>query len=65
MSFLKPQKPMLTPCIGVCTLDAQGFCAGCRRTSDEIARWISMSDEERAHLMHDVLPRREPHEPPS
>jgi predicted Fe-S protein YdhL (DUF1289 family) len=62
MSFLKPQKTVLTPCIGICTLDAQGLCEGCRRSGDEIARWMYMSDAERAHLMSDVLPRREPHE---
>jgi predicted Fe-S protein YdhL (DUF1289 family) len=62
MSFLKPQKPILTPCIGICTLDAQGLCEGCRRTGEEIARWMYMSDIERAQLMNDVLPQRKPHE---
>ena len=63
MLFVKPQKPILTPCIGICTLDAQGLCDGCRRSGDEIARWMYMSDEERARLMHEVLPQRKPHEP--
>lgn len=62
MSFLKPQKPILTPCIGICTLDAQGLCEGCRRTGEEIARWMYMSEIERARLMNDVLPQRKPHE---
>jgi predicted Fe-S protein YdhL (DUF1289 family) len=62
--FLKPQKPVLTPCIGICTLDAQGLCQGCRRSGEEIARWMYMSDVERAHLMNDVLPQRQA-EPPA
>ena len=37
-----------SPCILVCTIDPQtGFCLGCARTLDEIARWSSMSTEER------------------
>lgn len=54
-----PVRPVLTPCIGVCTLAPSGHCDGCFRTGDEIARWLSMSDEQRRHLMDDVLPARE------
>ena len=50
---------MPTPCIGVCTLDAAGYCHGCLRTSVEIARWCAMGDAERDHLMDVVLPARE------
>jgi predicted Fe-S protein YdhL (DUF1289 family) len=62
MSFPQPQKPILTPCIGICTLDSRGLCDGCRRSGEEIARWMYMSDIERAHLMDEVLPQRKPHE---
>jgi predicted Fe-S protein YdhL (DUF1289 family) len=64
MFFSTPPKPILTPCIGICTLDAHGLCEGCQRTGEEIARWMYMSDVEREHLIHDVLPRRS-HEPQS
>lgn len=41
-----------TPCINVCTLDARsGLCRGCGRTIDEIARWGSMTPEERRRVM--------------
>ena len=50
---------MLTPCTGVCCLDAQGLCEGCHRTGDEIARWSQMGDDERLRLMETVLPVRE------
>ncbi len=55
---MPPPKPVMTPCIGVCELDAGGLCRGCHRTIEEIARWSSLDDSERTHLMVDVLPRR-------
>lgn len=49
---------MQTPCVKVCTLDARtDLCLGCGRTIDEIARWSSMSEAERARIIDD-LPRR-------
>ena len=52
-------KAVLSPCIGVCTLDEHGVCHGCLRSSGEIARWLQMGDDERLHLMETVLPARE------
>ena len=41
---LEPQ----SPCVNLCSLDdAYGYCVGCYRTMDEIARWGSMSPAER------------------
>lgn len=54
-----PAAPMLTPCIGVCNLDAEGYCEGCQRTGDEIARWASLSDGQRQWYLDEVLPERE------
>ncbi|MDE1894472.1 MAG: CoA pyrophosphatase [Xanthomonadaceae bacterium] len=48
----------LTPCIGICRLDDRGYCIGCRRTDVEIGRWLMMSDAERRHIMHEILPAR-------
>lgn len=53
----------LTPCIGICRLDEDGLCQGCRRTLDEIARWGTMSDAERLRCMREVLPKRVRDEP--
>ena len=36
---------------------ATGLCAGCGRTLDEIARWGTMSEAERADIMA-ALPER-------
>ncbi len=53
-----PRRPMASPCINLCTLDpASGRCRGCARTGDEIARWTSMTDVERAAVMA-ALPTR-------
>ena len=52
-------RPVLTPCIGVCTLDPAGYCDGCFRTGNEIAGWMSMNDAQRLHMMDLVLPARE------
>lgn len=58
LSQLPPQA-ILSPCVGICRLDARGYCEGCYRTGDEIARWRSMSDVERSRYMDVVLPARE------
>lgn len=42
---------MPSPCVGVCTLDQHGQCMGCRRSADEIARWLTMSDNERRAVL--------------
>ena len=52
-------RAILSPCIGICNLGADGLCMGCHRTSGEIAQWIAMGDDERLRLMEDVLPTRE------
>ena len=48
----------MSPCIGICTIDRKsGFCLGCKRTIDEIGRWVIMDDTERRKIL-DVLPTR-------
>ncbi len=49
---------VLSPCIGVCDVDAAGACRGCERTLDEIADWATMDDRERVRFMLHVLPAR-------
>ena len=47
-----------SPCISVCTIEPDlDVCRGCLRTRTEIARWLSYTDQERAHIM-DALPAR-------
>jgi predicted Fe-S protein YdhL (DUF1289 family) len=52
-------RAVLSPCVGVCSLDADGLCQGCLRNVDEIAAWSRLSDAERLHVMEILLPQRE------
>jgi len=47
-----------SPCTKVCALDASGYCIGCLRTGDEIARWISMDPEAQWQLLATLAERR-------
>jgi len=41
-----------SPCIKICEIDfGTMLCRGCGRTRDEVARWLDMSDRERAEIM--------------
>ena len=59
MSQASGFRAVLSPCVGVCSLDGDGVCEGCHRSVAEIARWSQMGDDERLHLMEVVLPARE------
>ena len=52
-----PERP-LSPCINVCSLDAQGLCIGCLRTGEEIGRWLSMSAAEQWRLLAELAERQ-------
>ena len=48
----------MSPCIGICTLDSKsGFCLGCKRTVEEIGRWMMLDDPARQKII-DQLPMR-------
>ena len=59
---LMSRAPPPSPCTKVCTLDAQGFCAGCLRTGAEIGRWMSMSAAEQWQLIAQLQVRRKARE---
>lgn len=51
---------MESPCILVCSIDMKtGYCFGCGRTRDEIAGWISYTDQERRSIMEGLPARLE------
>jgi hypothetical protein len=48
-----------SPCIGVCRLDPETRqCAGCLRTSREIAAWPALSNTDRLAVVQDLRRRR-------
>jgi predicted Fe-S protein YdhL (DUF1289 family) len=51
-------RPIVSPCINICRIDdATGWCVGCGRTLDEIARWGVTGDADRDAVMA-ALPER-------
>lgn len=56
-----PKRP-LTPCIGVCLLDAGAkYCIGCYRTTDEIAAWSTIPIENKLQIMEQCSLKRKQH----
>ena len=38
-------KPVPSPCVSVCNMDAEGvFCTGCLRTLDELRAWSTLDN---------------------
>ncbi len=55
----------LSPCVGLCRLDAQKVCAGCHRTLDEISRWGLLTDDEQRKILHLIAWRQSVGCPPA
>lgn len=58
-SHMAMTTPVLSPCLGICTIDERGYCRGCFRSLQEIGAWLSYTPAQREHLMEIVLPARE------
>lgn len=55
---------MISPCIKLCAIEpATRLCSGCGRTLNEIGRWSTLSDSERAEIMRELPGRRGATEP--
>lgn len=60
-SAVSPGAPsrVASPCVNVCRMDPQtGFCEGCLRTIDEIARWSQFDDDARRRVLRAIEARR-------
>lgn len=51
-------EPVASPCTGVCRLGMDGYCVGCLRSGEEIARWLAMDERERRRIVDELLPQR-------
>ncbi|MFY8183930.1 MAG: DUF1289 domain-containing protein [Polynucleobacter sp.] len=50
-----------SPCVNWCEMHPQtGYCLGCFRTLDEIARWSSLSDDEQRAINLQLPLRKTP-----
>ncbi len=52
-----PVNPLDSPCIGICALDEEDLCLGCRRHIGEIAAWSRLDAEQRRRILA-LLPAR-------
>jgi predicted Fe-S protein YdhL (DUF1289 family) len=43
--------PLASPCVRNCCLDEQNVCMGCGRALEEIVRWATASDAEKAAIL--------------
>lgn len=51
-------EPVASPCIGVCTMDDdERYCLGCHRTTNEIARWLVMTEDEKRRVLEQLAER--------
>ncbi|EEY98247.1 predicted Fe-S protein [Vibrio sp. RC586] len=42
---------IVSPCIGVCSVDEKGYCKGCLRKREERFNWLSMTSAEKLHVI--------------
>ena len=43
-----------SPCNGICTLNDQDVCKGCKRTRAQISRWYVMSNAEKLTVIKHI-----------
>ena len=49
-----------SPCTQICTIDEKaGWCAGCKRTIDEIAAWGALDDDAKRAVWAALPARRD------
>ncbi len=49
----------MSPCINICTLDAQDVCLGCFRSRQEIGAWSTLSAAEQWLVVERAEQRRQ------
>ena len=54
------KEPVKSPCTSVCKMDDRtGWCLGCMRTIDEIARWSVLDEAAKQRVRETLEVRRE------
>lgn len=52
-------KPVISPCVGICALDENDVCIGCYRSGREISDWGSMDNAQRRQVLQNVAEREQ------
>ncbi len=50
---------IISPCIGICSMNDAGLCAGCYRSIDEIREWWDMGHAQRESVMNTLTEREQ------
>jgi predicted Fe-S protein YdhL (DUF1289 family) len=45
------ERPVRSPCVGVCALDNNDLCIACRRSGIEIGEWGVLSNDQRKEVI--------------
>ena len=58
-ALLKQELEVASPCVDVCRMDAaNGYCEGCQRSLEEIARWSVYSPAEKRAVLAQLPARK-------
>jgi hypothetical protein len=52
------KKKIKSPCQLICTYDEENICVGCYRSSEEVAKWDSYTDEMKLKVLENTAKRR-------
>lgn len=52
-----PKPQVVSPCVGLCSLNDEGVCVGCYRTGQEISVWGRLDYEAQLDVMKKVRAR--------
>ncbi|SIS44942.1 DUF1289 domain-containing protein [Neptunomonas antarctica] len=51
------ERPVRSPCVGVCALDNNDLCIACRRSGIEIGEWGVLSNDQRKDVIKKIEQR--------
>ncbi len=53
---------VVSPCVGVCSLDEEDVCIGCLRSGQEISQWGFLDDDGKRAILRKVEERLKRHD---
>jgi predicted Fe-S protein YdhL (DUF1289 family) len=52
------ERPVSSPCVNTCQLNADDICEGCYRSVQEIGDWMMLDNEARKEVLRRCVERR-------